>query len=66
MEDLSRRELLALKEIHMTGQTSDERLLPKFVEEEMVVDIQIGSFLLTNKGRGLLVRGSPALWDIAA
>jgi hypothetical protein len=65
MEDLSLRELLALKEIHLTGQTSNKRLVRKFVEEEMIVDIEVDSLLLTHKGRSLLVRGSPALWDIA-
>ena len=66
MEDLSVRELLALKEIHLTGQTSDKRLVRQFVEEEMIVDIEIDRLLLTHKGRSFLVRGSPALWDIAA
>jgi hypothetical protein len=66
MEDLSVRELLALKEIHLTGQTSDKRLVRQFVEEEMIVDIELDRLLLTHKGRSLLVRGSPALWDIAA
>jgi hypothetical protein len=66
MEDLPLRELLILKEIHLTGKTSDERLVRKFFEEEMIVDIGVGSLLLTHKGRSLLVRGSPALWDIAA
>ena len=65
MEDLSLRELLALKEIHLTGQTSNKRLVRKFVEEEMIVDIEVDSLLLTHTGRSLLVRGSPALWDIA-
>ena len=65
MEELSRRELLALKEIHLTGQASDDELARKFVEEEMIVDIEIGNLLLTYKGRSLLVRGSPYLWDIA-
>jgi hypothetical protein len=64
MGELSRRELLALKEIHLTGETSDKELARKFVEEDIIVDIEVGSLLLTHKGRGLLVRGSPALWDI--
>jgi hypothetical protein len=64
MEELSRRELLVLKEIHLTGETSDRELVRKFVEQDMIVDI--GSLLLTHKGRGLLVRGSPALWDYVA
>ncbi len=66
MRDLPLRELLVLKEIHLTSKTSDERLVHKFFEEEMIVDIEIGSLLLTHKGQSLLVRGSPALWDIAA
>ena len=66
MEDLSKRELLALKEIHLTGETSDKEIVRKFVECDIVADVEVGNLLLTNKGRGLLVRGSPALWDMAA
>ena len=66
MEDLSLRELLVLKEIHLTGQTWDQKLVGKFVKDEMIVDVEVDRLLLTNKGRSLLVRGSPALWDIAA
>ena len=66
MEELSKRELLALKEIHLTGETSDKRLVFRFVESDIVIDVGIGNLLLTHKGLGLLVRGSPALWDIAA
>jgi hypothetical protein len=66
MEELSRRELLLLKEIHLTGETSDKGIVRKFVEEDIIVGIDVGSLLLTHKGRSLLVRGSPALWDVAA
>ena len=66
MEELSLRELLALKQIHLTGQTLDKSLVRQFVEQEMIVDIEVDNLLLTHKGRSLLVRGSPALWDIAA
>ena len=66
MEELSKRELLALKEIHLTGETSDKELIRKFVDSDIVVDVEVDNLLLTNKGRGLLVRGSPALWDVAA
>jgi hypothetical protein len=65
LKELSRHELLALKEIHLTGQASDKGLVRKFVEQEMVSDIEVDNLLLTHKGRGLLVRGSPSLWDIA-
>jgi hypothetical protein len=66
MEELSKRELLALKEIHLTGETSDKELIRKFVDSNIVVDVEVGSLLLTHKGRSLLVRGSPALWNMAA
>jgi hypothetical protein len=66
MEELSKREILVLKEIHLTGETSDKELIRKFVESDIVVDVEVGSLLLTHKGRSLLVRGSPALWDSAA
>jgi hypothetical protein len=66
MEDLSKREFLALKEIHLTGETSDKELVRKFVESDIVADVEVGNLLLTNKGRSLLVRGSPALWGMAA
>ena len=64
ISELSRHELLALKEIYLTGQTSDKELVRKLVEEEMVVDIEVDNLLLTHKGRGLLVRGSPSLWGV--
>jgi hypothetical protein len=66
MEDSSKREFLALKEIHLTGETSDKELVRKFVECDIVAVVEVGNLLLTNKGRSLLVRGSPALWDMAA
>jgi len=65
MEELSKRELLALKEIHLTGETLDKELVRKFVDSDIVVDVEVGSLLLTHKGRRLLVRGSPALWNMA-
>ena len=66
MEELSKRELLVLKEIHMTGETSDKGLARKLAERDIIADLEVGSLLLTHKGRSLLVRGSPALWDMAA
>ena len=66
MDDLSLQELLALKEIYLTGQMSDKNLMRKFVEKEIVVNIENSSMLLTHKGRALLVRGSPLLWDLVA
>lgn len=65
-EELSKRELLALKEIHLTGEASDKQLARRFVEGDVIADLEVGSFVLTHKGRSLLVRGSPALWEYAA
>jgi hypothetical protein len=66
MEDLSRRELLVLKEIGLTGQTAEQTLVRHMLDEEIIVDVEDGYLDLTAKGRSLLVRGSPSLWDSAA
>jgi len=66
MEELSRRELMALKEIYLTGQTSDTALTRRLIEAQIVVDTEACGLLLTCMGKSLLVRGSPSLWDLAA
>jgi hypothetical protein len=66
MEDLSRHELLALREIGLTGQTVQQTLIRHLLDEKIIMDIEGGLLDLTSKGRRLLVRGSPLLWDIAA
>jgi hypothetical protein len=66
MEELSRRELMTLKEIYLTGQTSDTALTCRFIEAQIVVDTEVCGLLLTCRGKSLLVRGSPSLWDLAA
>jgi hypothetical protein len=40
MEELSKRELLALKEIHLTGEASDKELVREFVERNIIVDLE--------------------------
>jgi len=68
-EELSRYELMALKEIAMTGKltgkSTDAALLLRLFAQGSVAG-DIGDLQLTGKGRSLLVRGSPALWDMAA
>lgn len=66
MNDLSRHELLALREIGLTGQTEQHTLVRQLLEEEIIACAEGGLLELTSKGRRLLVRGSPSLWDIAA
>jgi hypothetical protein len=61
MTDLSRHELLALREIRLTGQTSQTVLVRQLLDEEIIVDAE-GNLNLTSKGMSLLVRGSPSLW----
>ena len=63
MTDLSRHELLALKEIRLTGQTTQQVLVRQLLEENVIVDAE-GRLDLTSKGRSLLVRGSPSLWEM--
>lgn len=63
MTDLSRHELLALKEIRLTGQTSQTVLVRQLLDEKIIVETE-GNLNLTSKGRSLLVRGSPSLWEM--
>jgi hypothetical protein len=63
MTDLSRHELLALREIRLTGQTSQTVLVRQLLDEKIIVEAE-GNLNLTSKGRSLLVRGSPSLWEM--
>ena len=63
MTDLSPRELLVLREIHLTGQTTQNILARQFIEKEIIVDVE-GNLNVTSKGRSLLVRGSPSMWQM--
>jgi hypothetical protein len=63
MTDLSRHELLALKEIRLTGQTSQTILVRQLLDEKIIFEAE-GNLNLTSKGRSLLVRGSPSLWEM--
>jgi hypothetical protein len=65
MADLSRLELLALREIRLTGRTTQESLVGQLLDEKIIVDVE-GCLDLTSKGRSLLVRGSPSLWACTA
>ena len=65
MADLSRLELLALREIRLTGRTTQKNLVGQLLDEKIIVDVE-GCLDLTSKGRSLLVRGSPSLWGCTA
>lgn len=53
MDELSLQEVLALKEIHMTGNTWDKVLIRKLVEQKKILDLDDENLLLTYKGFGL-------------
>ena len=63
--ELSRRELLVLKEIRLTGRTNDRTMALRLLNEDMIADLANTHLQLTPKGRKMLVRGSPSLWDLA-
>ncbi len=63
IEELSRRELLALKEIRLTGQLADHALVRQFIHDKIVVCSKTGDFELTARGKYFLVRGSTSLWE---
>lgn len=65
IDDLSRRELLALKDIRQNGRTADHVIASQLRNDAMIAEFQDGNFQLTNKGRRMLVRGSPSLWAVA-
>jgi hypothetical protein len=57
--ELSRRELLVLKEIRLTGRTNDRTMALRLLNEDMIADLANTHLQLTPKGRKMLVRGSP-------
>ena len=63
--ELSRRELLVLKEIRLTGRTNDRTVARRLLSDDMIADLPNTYLQLTPKGRKMLVRGSPLLWDVA-
>lgn len=65
-EDLTLRELSALKQIRLTGRTADRALVRTFLDDGIIIDGGDGRLQLTAKGRQMLVRGSPLLWDLAS
>ena len=66
LDDLFRHELLALIEIRLTGRTFNSTAMHQLLDNGMIVDLHGGRLQLTSRGRRMLVRGSPSLWDVAA
>jgi hypothetical protein len=51
LDGLSRRELLALKEIHLIGRTTDRTIALQLYNDDMIIDSQDCCLQLTAKGR---------------
>jgi hypothetical protein len=59
--ELSRRELLALKEVRLNGRTTDRTLAVKLINDDLIMGSAGGYLKMTAKGRRMLVRGWPSL-----
>jgi len=66
LDDLPRGELLALKEILLTGRTRDWALATQLINDDLIMGSPSSYLKLTGKGRRMLVRGSPSLWQMAS
>jgi hypothetical protein len=66
LDELSRRELLALKEIRLIGRTIDRTIALQLYGKKLIIDSEDCCLQFTTKGRRMLVRGSPSLWDLAS
>ena len=64
-DDLQRRQLLALKEIQQTGRATNRTMAHELLDDDMISEFHDGTLQLTAKGRRMLVRGSPSLWNVA-
>ena len=64
--ELSRRELLCLKEIQLKGRSTDRTFALQLINDDLIIGSPGGYLKLTAKGRQMLVRGSPSLWDMAS
>lgn len=66
INELSRHELLTLKQIRLTGRTTDRVTALQLLNDDMINISQNGCLQLTAKGRRMLVRGSTSLWEMAS
>ena len=65
-DEVSRRELFALREIRSIGRTTDHPMVIQLLNDDLIIKAQDNCFQLSAKGRRMLVRGSPFLWNIAS
>ena len=65
-DEWSRRELLTLKEIRLKGRATDRTMALQLINDDLIIGSPGAYLKLTAKGRRMLVRGSPTLWDVAS
>ena len=65
-QELTLQSLAVLKEILLTERASDRVVVGQLLHAEMVRSAGDCRLQLTDRGRTLLVRGSPALWSFDA
>jgi hypothetical protein len=65
-DELSRNELLALKEVRLTSRLSDNALAQRLIKDNLIIGSPKGYLKLTAVGQRMLVRGSPSLWTAAS
>ena len=65
-DELSRNELLALKEVRLTGRLSDNALAQYLIKGSLIIGSPKGYLKLTATGHRMLVRGPPSLWGVAS
>jgi hypothetical protein len=66
LSDLYPQELLVLKELQRTGHSTNRAKSLELLANSMISESRDGYLQLTAKGRQMLVRGSPKLWDLAS
>ena len=62
--DLQRHQLLALKEIWLTGRGTNRTMVLELLDDDMISKFHDGTLQLTAKGRQMLVPGSTSLWNV--
>ena len=63
IEDLETPALVALKEILLTGRAGNQATTKWLLSKQLICPVDTNCHELTNLGRSMLVRGSPAIWS---
>jgi hypothetical protein len=63
IDELETPALVALREILLTGRAGNQATTKTLLARQMICPVDENRLELTNLGRSMLVRGSPALWS---